>query len=515
MAEDRVGAPPAWLRMLCWAAAALALLHLLVIAAWTLDAPLLDQHAFRQTQTALSAYWLARGGAWLAYETPVLGSPWAIPFEFPLFQLLTLPLTALGIPLDAAGRLGSLGFMLACYGPLRMLWRDLALPAIGLPIACALILGSPEYLFWSRSFMIETTALFFSGLWLALLVRFLSRARMATALAAVLAGALAALAKATTLPAFALLGGLLVLPWFWRSWRTGQRPRPLGAMIWAGVILFAPFAIGIAWTRYADLVKLANPLGQSLTSQALAGWNYGTLAQRVSGALWISAVKDRMLPDFFGSAWPLAVLLLAGACLRRQTAVAAAMMALGFLVPIMLFTNLHIVHNYYQTANAIFLLTAVAVGIAALAVPLRLPVVAAFALVVILFGQYQRFRTVQAEWLTLDGHDDPAYRIALEARARLPADGSLLVLGEDWSSLVPYYARRKALALPPWTPPDRAERILHDPAAALAGTRFAGVVDCTANNPYPAPVKPLVDAFLQGRAVLAEFGACRLLSADR
>ena len=45
------------------------------------DQPIIDQHGFRQTQTALAAYWLLHGGDWLAYETPVLGSPWSIPME--------------------------------------------------------------------------------------------------------------------------------------------------------------------------------------------------------------------------------------------------------------------------------------------------------------------------------------------------------------------------------------------------------------------------------------------------
>src|SRR5262245_5390007 len=49
--------------------------------------PIFEQHGFRQTQTALSTYWILQGGPWIAYETPVLGAPWALPFEFPTYQL--------------------------------------------------------------------------------------------------------------------------------------------------------------------------------------------------------------------------------------------------------------------------------------------------------------------------------------------------------------------------------------------------------------------------------------------
>ena len=50
--------------------------------------PILDQHGFRQTQTAISTYYLLQGSPWLAYETTVLGFPWSIPMEFPLYQWL-------------------------------------------------------------------------------------------------------------------------------------------------------------------------------------------------------------------------------------------------------------------------------------------------------------------------------------------------------------------------------------------------------------------------------------------
>jgi hypothetical protein len=72
---------------------------------------ILDMHGFRQTQTAISTYFVLQGGAWLAYETPVLGAPWSIPFEFPLYQWITAVWVKIsGIPLDQAGRSVSVVF---------------------------------------------------------------------------------------------------------------------------------------------------------------------------------------------------------------------------------------------------------------------------------------------------------------------------------------------------------------------------------------------------------------------
>jgi hypothetical protein len=51
----------------------------------------------QQTQTALTAFWHLRGSPILAYETPVVGYPWSIPFEFPTFQILAAGLSLTGL----------------------------------------------------------------------------------------------------------------------------------------------------------------------------------------------------------------------------------------------------------------------------------------------------------------------------------------------------------------------------------------------------------------------------------
>src|SRR5215470_15813086 len=76
---------------------------LVVSIGWTHG--IFDAHPFRQTQTAVSVYWMLQGGPLLAYHTPVLGYPWAIPFEFPLYQWLVAGLVALsGASIEVAGR---------------------------------------------------------------------------------------------------------------------------------------------------------------------------------------------------------------------------------------------------------------------------------------------------------------------------------------------------------------------------------------------------------------------------
>jgi len=527
---------PVWLTRAAWAIAGLALLGQLVVLVHWLNTPILDQHAFRQTQTALTSFWLLRGSPFFAYWTPALGSPWSVPYEMPLYQGIVALVNRLGVPLDPAGRLVSEAFFLLCFWPLRMVWRDLRLPPLGLPFACALLLASPLYAFWSRTFMIESLAVFLGLLWLALFVRFMERGQAWVGGVALAAGVLASVAKSTTLPPFALLAGLYLLPRAWRWLRAGLPAREWPPMLAAAAILLLPFVAGFAWVAYCDPIKAANPIAKILTSTNMAAWNWGTPGQRFSRSLW-SAVYHRIMPDIFGAAWPLAILALAwgatvatvgrisaaqsaspagmadGASLMRPT---VAALTLAFLSAFLLFPNLHTVHNYYQYANACFVIAALAIALAALAG--RYPTAAALIVVVMLGSQLAHFAQVQLGWLRADPSHDPAYRIALLARDRLPPDGSMVVFGDDWEPTIPYYSERKTLDVPGWTDPAVFDDILRDPQAHLEGTQFAGVVSCTgryALYDYSDEEKRKIDAFLAGRPVLAEAGACRLLGPAR
>jgi hypothetical protein len=137
------------------ASAALLLGFAVLAMRWNL--PLLGMHSFRQTHTAITAYWLMHGSPWLAYETPVLGAPWSVPFEFPFFQLLVAGLAqSTGIPLDSMGRLVSYLFVVLTLIPVGMLARAWKLDNSYIYVFAILLLSSPIYLFWGTTFLIET-----------------------------------------------------------------------------------------------------------------------------------------------------------------------------------------------------------------------------------------------------------------------------------------------------------------------------------------------------------------------
>src|SRR5208282_1028505 len=204
------GVPPArrerWLRLLLLGMLALACLYGFAVLCRGLFQPLLDQYFFRQTQTAITTYALLHGGPILAYETPVVGFPWSIPFEFPLYQIIVAIVSLSGVPLEAAGRIVSFIFFIGCLWPLLILFRALRYDAYAFFCVGILFILSPIYLYWGRTFMIETCAVFFSLCWLAYICKYLSEPRPLFLAVATVAGVFGILSKSTTFPAFAVLG---------------------------------------------------------------------------------------------------------------------------------------------------------------------------------------------------------------------------------------------------------------------------------------------------------------------
>ena len=138
-----------------------------VFGAWALHIgwhhSILDLHQWRQSHTALSAFEMTRGGPFWRYVTPILGPPWPSPIEMPLYQWIvaTMSRTA-SLDLHATGRSVSVAFFMAT---LVSGWFALDIVDVRpryRPIFVALTLVSPLYIFWSRTFMIESTALFFA-----------------------------------------------------------------------------------------------------------------------------------------------------------------------------------------------------------------------------------------------------------------------------------------------------------------------------------------------------------------
>ena len=197
---------------------AVSLVYYLLIVSIGWRHTISDTHEFRQCQTALSVAALLRGGPWLIYETPVLGPPWAIPFEFPLYQwIVALVAWSTAMSLNPAGRAVSVAFFLLTLWPTERILARRRFPLPCRLVIISLLLWSPFYLFWSRTFLIESTALFLGVTSLACSLWAIERPSTGRLAATAVLSCLAAVVKVTTFLPF-LIATLAALAYsFWRG----------------------------------------------------------------------------------------------------------------------------------------------------------------------------------------------------------------------------------------------------------------------------------------------------------
>ena len=443
------------------------------------DAPLLGMHSFRQTQTAITSYWILKGSPWLAYQTPVLGAPWSIPFEFPFYQLLVAGVVKVtGLPLDPAGRVISYLFFVLTILPVRSLAHAYGLTDRDVLVFAILLLASPIYMYWGTTFLIETMVLFFCVAFLAAIERSSRDSKLTTIAEAALLGSVGALGKITTFAPFYLLAGVILLC---QIAARARRRLPLRRSIvaTAAAMLPAPILFSL-WDRFADAQKARNSIGRLMmsTSAGMHQWNFGTWHQLFSEKLILTLI--RAITDTVGI---LAIVVFTSLTIlgrhhgifgRRLTIVLAAALA-GFFCPYLVFTNLHIVHNYYDTANAVFLVCAISLVISGFFSKGH-PRTGWAMLILTVVSQLLWFHLNFAR--DLDHRDDYHLAIAETIRTNTTEDGVIAIYGEDWSSVVPYYSQRRAMMEQKFAPREEMLNRARNLLAPQGGYPVQAVVHC-------------------------------------
>lgn len=424
----------------------------LVISSWALtrywNESLRDGHEGRQQQTALTAYYFKKDGLKLAYETPILGPPWSIPMEFPLYQAIVAKLSAAtGYPLEQTGRLVSVFFF---YAALPALWlllrRRMPAPPDAL-LVLAFVLVCPLYLFYSRTFMIESTALCLSLWFLVALDRCLAKPWGWALPAAWLLGALAAATKITTFVAAGSGAAILLLEQVLARRRAGASWNRAALQTGgaAFLALVVPLAAGVLWVRFSDDLKQANPFGVMITSHGLREFIWGTLAQRFSGEWWGKIITNHL--TIIAALPGLTVLAVGPWLVERRYRRAAGACLLCYAVGHLFFANLYYVHDYYPYASAFFLLVAIGLVVAGLLRQPGFPGIVAVLLALGVFaGELYAFRTSYYRFYQRPNEAEPVETAIM--RAITPPEDVIAVFGYDWNPVWPYYSQRRAIVPP-------------------------------------------------------------------
>jgi hypothetical protein len=458
-----------------------------LIASWIAvkyaEQPLLEAHAFRQTQTALTSYWMIREGWQLAYQTPVAGYPWSIPFEFPLFQSLVALIAWLGnFQLDPIGRLVSFSFLIACAWPAFKITQRLNLPSETAWVFCALLWSSPIYLFWGRTFMIETAATFFAFAAIPYAIDICNPfPRWRSALLCTFWGTLGMLQKITTAAPVIMVMAIICLIFHIKTF--GLKAPSWRKIACVTLAFITPVVIGFLWTNYTDLIKEKNLLGMSLTSTALTEWNFGSVQQRLDLNVLKEIFWRRALAN--NAAGIFGIPLLAVSLLREKGRVKMIIIACIclFVLPIFIFTNLHFIHDYYQVSCTIFLIGSLAVATA----PLSHRLIGGYAItpaitLILVISNLFSFSTGYANNILMSINLSKSETLAVSdvIRRYTPENSGIVVFDKDWSSEVAYYSDRKSFTVPDWF--KEYDSVFNDPAAYLGGEELGAVVYCMSGN---------------------------------
>jgi hypothetical protein len=395
---------------------------------------LTDQHTFRQSQTAITAYYFKKDGLALGYITPILGPSWQIPFEFPTYQaIVALFSKYVGYPLEQCGRLVSVmfwaGVLVFCYNLLRLFhftsWQSLFLVSI--------ILWSPVYNFWARTFMIETTALFFSFGFLYYAILFVKRRSLVILLIAILMASIASLTKVTTFSVYWVAFGIYFLIFSYSNKNNWDY------RLWLLILLLMIFPVCLTkiWVDYCDHLKELTLQGETLMSKALTTWNYGTLDQKLSWKVW------RQIFNFSFLKWTYLLPFLFLFKLKYWKWVVT--LSLIWLSGPLIFTNLYYIHNYYATANHIVYMLIIGLVILQL-IESKFSYFKLVGIAILPFLVYKFYYNYD---LYFKNSTDLAEIHIKDVSSRIGnlinEEDILISFGDGWSPRIPYFSQRKTI----------------------------------------------------------------------
>ena len=399
-------------------------------------APPFVRHPWRQTQTAFTIREFARNGIDLFYpHVPVVGRPWVLVYEFPLFQAIAAALMRLGASAEMTGR----WVAVACFFATAVLLGQLGhrvLEPQQVRTVQAVFLFSPFGLFWSRAVLVEYLATAFTLLAILAFSKVTRSARTEWFAVGVVSTVAAALVKSST--PIVMLPLAIVCVW------TGSADVRRRVSVMAALVA-STLATAMLWTAFADQLKNSNPLTAPMTTSGMIRESVTTLT---SGAVWSlrgipwAAVVHEQIGG-------IAVLFIVGLvtliCRNPIRWAALATPVFGFV----LFPVQFGVHNYYSAATSPAVAIAVGCALADLRTRsrrrlLKLTVVPLWLIACILSSAWTVRLTYVPPWRTDHPNDEI---LAREVRAFTSPGAMIAAMGVTWSPAWMYSADRRGLII--------------------------------------------------------------------
>lgn len=407
------------------------------------DTLIIDHMGFRQTQTALTTFWISSSSIF-EFITPVFGYPWSIPLEYPIYQIIVSVLSDLSsLSLENSARLVSIFSFYLALLPIQYLLKDGIRDHL---IFYVFYLSSPILLFFSHTFLIESFSFLLSVSVLASFILFLEKKSLQTAFFFIFIATLCGLQKITGLMSSLIGCGVYSLFILYNT----HKQEIVKKVIALSIVFILSIILPVTWVIYTDESKLSSYITSFLTSDALSNWNLGTLSQRYD-IYNFSKVFGFRLILLGGLVTLVARLIFYRLKPFHSNSVAISSLCVGFFGPIVFF-NLYLVHDYYMVASIGFVglglyllpdINEVRLGRRYLTNSFFLFLTLTINLSIFLYWYAPRINSIP------ESHND-MYATAQIVKTKVKLDEVILTVGVDWDSTIPYYTQRYALMLPSW-----------------------------------------------------------------
>ena len=405
----------------------------------------LFRSVFRENQTAITVRYLINGeSSLLNYYVPVFGFPWGLPMEFRLYQWL-VAIFCFGNENNIlfVGQLLSLIF----FGVSIVLVRKL-IPHESIKKLILIILISPIYFVFSSAFLIESLALFFSISAIYIILRSDFNQENSTGLFfAIFLGTLAALVKITTWISFVIFIDIYFL---YRVYAIKKDINNYIYQKWFYLFLnLIPIISIYYWVKFSDIKKSENILSSALTSKNLSSWNFGSIEQKLDYQVWIqillkeSVLSLGVLGPFIFIAIIITLLVKFYKKEFTKELLVIFLLLICFISTPIIFTNLHLRHDYYGFANSIFFITAALFWLVYIKKITNGKIYQiGFSFLVFLILATTLIFT--ASKLLVVFPENNAI-VDLTRDIKYETNNGLITIGYDWSSELPYKLKRKSL----------------------------------------------------------------------
>ncbi len=441
-ADDRLD------RMFIVAVFVAALVTNFYLVTYNWSAGFLIGHEFRQAQTAMIAEYIDQQNNFsLRYQTPIFGKPWQAPLEFPLYQWAVVAVSrATGWPHPESARAVGVASLYLALPALYLLLGRAGLKPVRRLLPLALVLATPVYIFYSRSFLMDVTTMMFSAWFLACFVEAMKTRRLGWLVAASLTGTAAGLIKSLVFFVW-LFPAFLFGAWcLWQDFREKRGGRAMvETMVWGVGAVVAPAVAVTWWVRFTDAIKEENPSTVFMTSKNLTEGNFGMyeLGARVSRETWHWLLE--CWSQAIAQPWVIGVLVLGGAAMLRGERWRVLGAAGLFLAAQMMFPYAYAYQDYYFIAAAVFVVCAFGFVVNG-CFGLRAPRVLRWVLVLLPFApMYHAYAQYYFEMQRLRSYGGTGLTHAL--RDYMPKGSVVIVAGTDWSAIIPYYSKLRALMI--------------------------------------------------------------------